>query len=400
MQVGYSGKTLVPNYSCVRGNQLYGTKRCQSVGGRRIERVVLDAVFEALRPAGIEATLRAIEHATSDHHDAGALGRAGARARADPRRARPPPVRRLRAGEPARRAHARARVGAAARRRPPRRARRRRRRRATPGPADRRGDRMVPARRRGPAQGVRRADDQRPRAQAAAARDPHRRRRDRRPRIRAARRRAAGRVGGRRHHRAHRAAVAHRQPHALHRPGHDRARAPARRALPRQADRRDPRPPRTAAPAPATRSPPTTCTACAPTTRSPPLPSDRPLTMARWSRSRKPPTSSTCPPRPCTAGCAKGSSPASRSPPARPGRSGSPTSSAPASASTHPTGGCRSPQAADALGVARQTVLHKVQRGELAAVYVHRGKRKGLRIQVKPDQTGLFENHIRQEAQC
>jgi len=68
MQVGYSGKTLVPNYSCVRGNQLYGTKRCQSVGGQRIERVVLDQVFEALRPAGIEATLRAIEHTKSDHH--------------------------------------------------------------------------------------------------------------------------------------------------------------------------------------------------------------------------------------------------------------------------------------------------------------------------------------------
>jgi hypothetical protein len=28
MQVGYSGKTLVPNCSCVRGNQLYGTARC------------------------------------------------------------------------------------------------------------------------------------------------------------------------------------------------------------------------------------------------------------------------------------------------------------------------------------------------------------------------------------
>ena len=67
MQVGYSGKTLVPNYSCVRGNQLYGTGRCQSVGGRRIERVVLDAVFEALAPAGIEATLRALEHADGDH---------------------------------------------------------------------------------------------------------------------------------------------------------------------------------------------------------------------------------------------------------------------------------------------------------------------------------------------
>jgi transposase-like protein len=57
-------------------------------------------------------------------------------------------------------------------------------------------------------------------------------------------------------------------------------------------------------------------------------------------------------------------------------------------------------QAANALGVARQTVLHKVQRGELAAVYVHHGKRKGLRIQVKPNQAGLFENTIRKEAQC
>jgi DNA invertase Pin-like site-specific DNA recombinase/predicted DNA-binding transcriptional regulator AlpA len=48
-------------------------------------------------------------------------------------------------------------------------------------------------------------------------------------------------------------------------------------------------------------------------------------------------------------------------------------------------------QAATALGVARQTVLHKVQRGELAAVHVNRGRRKGLRIQVKHDQPGLFD---------
>jgi hypothetical protein len=47
--------------------------------------------------------------------------------------------------------------------------------------------------------------------------------------------------------------------------------------------------------------------------------------------------------------------------------------------------------AATALGLARQTVLHKVQRGELQAVHVNRGRRKGLRIQVKPDQHGLFE---------
>jgi len=67
MQVGYSGKTLVPNYSCVPGNQLYGTKRCQSIGGRRIEHVVLEQVFYALQPAGIEATLRALEQGASDH---------------------------------------------------------------------------------------------------------------------------------------------------------------------------------------------------------------------------------------------------------------------------------------------------------------------------------------------
>jgi hypothetical protein len=47
-------------------------------------------------------------------------------------------------------------------------------------------------------------------------------------------------------------------------------------------------------------------------------------------------------------------------------------------------------QAARALGAARQTVLHKVQRGELAAVHVNRGQRKGLRIQVEPGDPGLF----------
>ena len=47
--------------------------------------------------------------------------------------------------------------------------------------------------------------------------------------------------------------------------------------------------------------------------------------------------------------------------------------------------------AAKVLGIARQTVLHKVQRGELQAVHVNRGRRKGLRIQVKPDQPGLFD---------
>ncbi|MBA3720314.1 MAG: recombinase family protein [Nocardioidaceae bacterium] len=67
---------------------------------------------------------------------------------------------------------------------------------------------------------------------------------------------------------------------------------------------------------------------------------------------------------------------------------------------TAPDGWLALQDAATALGVARQTVLHKVQRGEIPAVYVQHGKRKGLRIQVKPVQTGLFDNNDQQEAQC
>jgi DNA invertase Pin-like site-specific DNA recombinase len=42
------------------------------------------------------------------------------------------------------------------------------------------------------------------------------------------------------------------------------------------------------------------------------------------------------------------------------------------------------------LGVTRQTVLQRVKRGELAAVHVRRGKRKGLRINVIDAQPALF----------
>jgi len=56
--------------------------------------------------------------------------------------------------------------------------------------------------------------------------------------------------------------------------------------------------------------------------------------------------------------------------------------------------------AAKVLGVARQTVLHKVQRGQLAAVYVTAGRRKGLRIQVEHDQPGLFATPDERKAQC
>jgi hypothetical protein len=46
--------------------------------------------------------------------------------------------------------------------------------------------------------------------------------------------------------------------------------------------------------------------------------------------------------------------------------------------------------ATKALGVSRQTVLHRVKRGELRAVHVYRGRRKGLRIELPTPVQDLF----------
>ena len=43
------------------------------------------------------------------------------------------------------------------------------------------------------------------------------------------------------------------------------------------------------------------------------------------------------------------------------------------------------------LGVSRQTILQRVKRGELQAVHVCHGRRKGLRVKVLDNQPGLFE---------
>ena len=45
------------------------------------------------------------------------------------------------------------------------------------------------------------------------------------------------------------------------------------------------------------------------------------------------------------------------------------------------------------LGVSRQTVLQRVKRGELEAVLVRQGRRKGLRIKVVDQQPALFEQN-------
>lgn len=47
-------------------------------------------------------------------------------------------------------------------------------------------------------------------------------------------------------------------------------------------------------------------------------------------------------------------------------------------------------EAAKRLGVARQTVLHQVQRGERRAIEVTQGRRTGLRIEVPAEDLGLF----------
>jgi hypothetical protein len=44
------------------------------------------------------------------------------------------------------------------------------------------------------------------------------------------------------------------------------------------------------------------------------------------------------------------------------------------------------------LGVSRQTVLQRVKRGELEALHVRRGRRKGLRIKVVTEHPELFHD--------
>ncbi len=49
-------------------------------------------------------------------------------------------------------------------------------------------------------------------------------------------------------------------------------------------------------------------------------------------------------------------------------------------------------EATRALGVSRQTVLQRVKRGELEAVHIHSGRRKGLRVKVNRPDPGLFDH--------
>ena len=68
MQVGYSGHGGdTPRYVCGRGTQLYGTPPCQSIGGVHLHRAVLEQLFEVLQPASLEATAHAMADAGQRH---------------------------------------------------------------------------------------------------------------------------------------------------------------------------------------------------------------------------------------------------------------------------------------------------------------------------------------------
>jgi DNA invertase Pin-like site-specific DNA recombinase len=399
MQVGYSGKTLVPNYSCVRGNQLYGTKRCQSVGGRRIERVVLDSVFEALRPAGIEATLRAIEHTKDEHHTrVRSVELELERAQIHAERAR----RQFDACEPENRLVTRtlereweqrlAAVRAAER--------------AVADIATKRPDPLTPeeiAWCRQAGADLRKVFD------APTTSD-----RERKQLLRAILTDVVVTVD--RESEQHTAELQvvwdggavteHSVP--LSRTGsHTRCTDQDTIALVRQLAERYPDKQIAAILARQGRL----------TGAGNPFTAHNVHGLRTYHKIPAAPVRATAHDGDMVtiakAANELGVSTATVHRWLREGfitgeqiTPGAPwqiqlTDELRSRVCEHaPDGWLPLTQAAEALGVARQTVLHKVQRGDLAAVYVHNGKRKGLRIQVKPDQVGLFDNHIRQEAQC
>lgn len=69
MQVGYAGTGgNVRRYLCVRGHVLHHTDTsCQSLGGGRLEKAVVDAFLEAVTPAGVAATAGAIRELEDQH---------------------------------------------------------------------------------------------------------------------------------------------------------------------------------------------------------------------------------------------------------------------------------------------------------------------------------------------
>lgn len=67
--VGYGRNRTQPRYLCHGGRQSRGSASCQSFGGVGVDRAVSEALLEAIRPAGIEAAIEAMQK-FNQHHDA------------------------------------------------------------------------------------------------------------------------------------------------------------------------------------------------------------------------------------------------------------------------------------------------------------------------------------------
>ena len=158
--------------------------------------------------------------------------------------------------------------------------------------------------------------------------------------------------------------------------------APAGRPLPRRGHRRDPQPARPHAPPADRRSPPRSCPACAPTGRSPATsPAPSPPT-ASWSPSPKPPRELGVAPSTLHRWLNDGFIAGEQTTPGAPWRIRLTDELRALFVEHAPDGYLPMLEATHALGVSRQTVLQRVKRGELEAVHVRAGRRKGLRIRV------------------
>jgi excisionase family DNA binding protein len=71
MQIAYSGNGgAVCRYVCLRGRDIYGTGQgCQTVGGGRLDKAVVDAFLQAVTPAAVAATAGAIAELERQHED-------------------------------------------------------------------------------------------------------------------------------------------------------------------------------------------------------------------------------------------------------------------------------------------------------------------------------------------
>jgi hypothetical protein len=76
MMVHYSGRNgSLHRYSCSGTYLTDGTRRpCQSIGGRRLDSTVVEAFLQAVNPASVQATARAVDQLQAEHEERVRLG--------------------------------------------------------------------------------------------------------------------------------------------------------------------------------------------------------------------------------------------------------------------------------------------------------------------------------------